>query len=247
VSDAPTIRLPAIFDQYSTFVNGCANLNYYSRALALQEQKIFEIGPRVVQMKAYKAQAVDRGEEELAKVFFHFQCMLRSVESALRVWVAIKGGDIDEGWRHLVDAQEYKDIAILAGDGEGVRTHERQLVAMEQALFPPSPLFNSAGFSESIGDCSICGSPFSSCSHIENFIYMGRLCRRTNKKFIAATHVALVEHPRDRRCVVTKQSNDEGRMINRFTLEDSGANASHGDGAMMLEAVLMTSVELDFD
>ena len=247
MNDAARISIVTILEQYGKFIDDCASHNVHARATALQEQKLAEIPPRIAQMKGYKAQAIARQDEGQANLFFHFQCMLRSMESSLQVWLAVKDGKPEKGWTHLVDAQEYKDVALLTHDVEGVRAHERQLLAMEHALFPHAPLFNSAGFVESIGNCSICAAPFSTCDHIENFVYMGRLCRRVNRKFIEATHAALVKNPRDRRCVITKSSNDAGRMIDRFTLEDVGPKTSDGGDAMMIEAILMTFVELDLD
>lgn len=159
-----------VIDDYNDFIDSCTNLNTHSRSLELQRLKVDEAGRRVLQMKGYKAQAAEQDDERAANLLFHFQCMLRSMESSLSVWVAIKEGHPQTAWDHLVDSQEYLSVAILAEDHDGARRLEQHLSAMQQALFPHFHVFNSAGFTETIGDCSICRQPFFECDHVENVI-----------------------------------------------------------------------------
>jgi hypothetical protein len=84
------------------------------RSVDLQRIKADEIDGYVLGIKHIKAQAVDRAEEDIARLMLHFQCMLRSVQLALRVWVELKDGDNVRAWSNLVDAQEYCEVALVA-------------------------------------------------------------------------------------------------------------------------------------
>lgn len=150
---------PDLCDRYSDFIDGCIELNYMVRSVDLQRKKADEIDGYVLGIKGIKAQAVDRAEEDIARLMFHFQCMLRSVQSALRVWVELKAGGNVRAWSNLVDAQEYCEVALFAGDHSGARTLEMVLKRMQECLFPTFKLFNSPGTIETVGRCSICWRP----------------------------------------------------------------------------------------
>ncbi|MFV2058660.1 MAG: hypothetical protein ACC707_19530 [Thiohalomonadales bacterium] len=117
---------------------------------------------------------------------------------------------------------------------------------MEIALFPGWALYNSPGHTETIGKCSICGSAFTKCEHIENNIYMGQLCLRIDRKLIEADHSALVKNPKDRRCIMTKVSGDNGKMIDYFTWEETNDIKGDEEG-MYVEGVILSFHSLDFN
>lgn len=227
------------------FIDICADLNVFVRSVDLQRRKISEIEVQVDRVKRYKRGAIESGHEIAANELFHLQCVLRSIQSSLLVWAEIKSGNACEAWRHLVDAQEYKDVALLTRDYEGLRNLESRLDRMREVLFPHFNLYNSPGWVETLGNCSICGAPFSTCEHIENCVYMGRLCQRIDRKVVEYLHSALVESPRDRRCIITKRSEGD-RMIDNLTYEDAGPRNAEGDG-MLVEGVMFSLARLDLD
>jgi hypothetical protein len=241
-----SLTFEQIQEEYNNFIDDCANLNIFTRSMRLQEAKITEIQKFIARVKGFKAQMINRNDEYAANIFFHYQCMLRAMESSLGVWVAIKSEDFTKAWHQLVDAQEYKDVALKIADYPGLRNFETCLQQMENILFPHWSVYNSAGFSESVGNCSICSNDFGKCNHIENFIYMGKLCRRVDRRFIEAHHSAIVKKPRDKRCIITKMSNDNEKMVDRFTLEEVGEKKEKTD-AMIMEGILFSTVSLDFD
>ncbi|MEZ2417278.1 hypothetical protein [Luteibacter sp. RCC_6_2] len=241
------LTIPELCDRYSTFIDACVHLNYMVRSTELQRLKAEEIDSYIIGIKAVKRHAVVEQWEDVAHLMFHFQCMLRSVQSALRVWVELKEGDSVRAWSHLVDAQEYCATALLAKDHNGAQTLHGVLGRMESCLFPAFKIFNSAAYIETAGDCSICGQPFGDCDHIEGLIYWGRLCRRANVRIIEADHVSLVTHPRDRRCIITSHSNDDGRMVDVMSLEVTGDVELEPGVLMHANSIFMTATVLDFD
>jgi len=183
-------------------------------------------------------------DEFAANSLFHIQCMINASRSSLLMWVKIKEGKFNDAWSDLVDAQEYVSIALKVLDNEGVRNTEDKLNCFEKTVFPGWALFNSPGFIETVGECSICGQSFIQCDHIENNVYMGALCRRVNRKIIEINHVSLVKQPRDKRCVITQISDDDGNMIDYFTWEKTGKKNTNEDG-MKLEGITYSLKDLD--
>ncbi|ACF44814.1 hypothetical protein Ppha_2655 [Pelodictyon phaeoclathratiforme BU-1] len=59
---------------------------------------------------------------------------------------------------------------------------------------------------------------------------MGRLCQRADREIVRVDHIAFVENPRDRRCIITKTSDDEGNEIDYFTWEKTGKIVNNDEG-----------------
>lgn len=237
-----------ICKSFNEFIDVANNINLIVRSTLLQEDMIAKIDDFVERLKYFKSQSKDQGDEVFANTLFHFQCLLRSVQSSIRMWIFIKQEDYQEAWSSLVDAQDYKDAAMKFEDHVGVRRIEERLDEIRRVIFPPWARYNSAAFSETIGHCSICHQSFGECDHIEGIIYMGTLCRRVGNTLIEGFHSALVEHPRDRRCIITEVSNDDGRMVDVFTLKESEEIHEIEEGvAGHMKGILLTTVSLDFD
>jgi hypothetical protein len=242
-SEATTI--PEILEEFNQTIGRVFNLNVFSRALALQQEEIDSLDRYIARVKQYKYWAIEKAEEPLANLFFHCQCLLQSLQASLHVWVVLKTERPSDAWSHLIDAQEYLAVASKAKPDANCAQFEQRLCSMEESLFPSQSLYNSAGFSETIGKCSICQQPFLKCDHLEGHIYMGQLCQRVDRQILEVNHGALVRNPRDRRCILVKHSNDDGQMIDRFTLEDVGPKKEDSDQAMHVEGVIMSFRQLD--
>lgn len=227
------------------FLDCCADLNVFVRSVELQRKKCAEIDSLVEKVLNYKYGAIHDKNEIAANRLFHIQCLLLAIKSSLTVWIKLKENNPHDAWECLIDAQEYKDVALLTRDYDGIRGFETRLNEMRSTLFPHFNLYNSPGWVETIGKCSICGSSFSLCSHVENRVYMGRLCRRVDREVLEMSHSALVENPRDRRCVISKRSEGD-RMIDNFTLEDVGARRREGN-AIVVEGILFSAKGIDLD
>jgi len=241
-----TISFDEIHRDYCKFIDSCGKLNCFTRSNRVQNDKVTECRQYISVIKAYKKQAAERGNELQANQFFHMQCMINALISSLLMWVELKNHDFQKAWRFLVDAQEYTEIALKIMDYEGVRNLNVRLKTIEDVVFPRWAVYNSPSFVETIGECSICHKPFLECDHIENQIYMGRLCQRMDRKIIDLDHVAFVEDPRDKRCIITKVSDQDGRMKDYFTLEDTG-KLKDDNAPMQVEAIVLNFSDLDFD
>lgn len=239
-----TISFDEIRSQYFDFIDSCGKLNFFTRSKRLQSEKIVECEYYLQVIKTYKKQVIDQGVEVLANELFHMQCMVNASRSSLLMWIDLKEGRFNDAWSSLVDAQEYISIALKIRDYEGIRNFEKRLQGAEESLFPGWKFYNSPGFVETIGNCSICSKLFSLCDHIENQIYMGKLCQRVNRSIIRADHFALVENPRDRRCIITKISEKGGQEVDYFTWEATGKKKDNVDG-MRIESIMFKLPTLD--
>lgn len=242
------ISFESISESFMDFVDSCARLSFFTRSKTLQNEKISECDHFIRSIKGYKAKAIEFGNEEMANEFFHMQCVVNGLRSVLLMWVTLKDEDFQKSWSHLIDAQEYTSVALKTKEYEGIINFQSQLLSIEKAVFPGWALFNSPGFIETVGNCSICGSNFAVCDHVENEIYFGSLCQRVDREVLELNHTAVVEHPRDKRCIVTEISDDEDYMVNYFTWERTGERKKKQEGAIRhIKSVLFTIPSLDFN
>lgn len=244
------LSFPEIQSAYCDFIDDCSTLIHYTSAKSLQERKIQEIEQEIYKVKHYKAQFISAREEDFANELFHMQCMLNAVRCILCMWMEIKNSNFSEAWFRLIDAQEYIDVALMIRDYEGVRLIEKFLLKVEDTIFPRRSLYISRGTIETIGQCSICSANFFLCDHLENKVYMGKLCRRVERRIVEWNHVALVKSPKDKRCIVTHIEDDNGNMIDYFTgkiCEDIKDQDKINIKGKRMKCILLHFNPLDFD
>jgi hypothetical protein len=235
-----------IHSKFCDFIDECSTVIHYSVSKDIQERKISDIEKEIQIIKQYKYQAISQKHEEPANQFFHMQCVLNTLRSILLMWIEVKNTNYSKAWSYLIDAQEYIHVASIIVDYPGISFLENFLLHVEDVIFPSRSMYMSLGHTETIGDCSICNLKFSFCDHIENQIYMGQLCRRVNRKIVEANHIALVKNPRDRRCIITQTSNEEGNMIDYFTGEVCGKETETTKG-MSMQSIILTMQSLDLN
>lgn len=193
---------------------------YYVRSTRIQEMKIKELSEFLSIMRGFKKQARDLKNEGGANLFFHFQCVLNSYISILQMWVLLKSDKNHDAWNKLIDSQEYYSIAIKAvKDTDYLDNFIAHLKNIENSIFPGFSKYNSVGLIILGGECSICGKDLDNCLHLEDKVYMGRLCRRIKYEIVEMDHTAFVDNPKDRRCIITHISTDDGYYKDYFTWE----------------------------
>ncbi|WP_096739473.1 hypothetical protein [Pseudoalteromonas atlantica] len=242
------ISFEDIKENYDNFIDSCAKFSFFTRSIEKQKEKSSECTQQINLIKSYKYQAIERNAEDQANHFFHMQCMMNAMKSTLDMWIKIKEDEFEKAWCLLIDAQEYVEVALKVADYEGIRNLESKLASIEHSIFPDWALYNSPGHTETIGKCSICHKNFAVCDHIENQIYLGKLCQRVDREIIEANHVALVKNPKDRRCIITKITDDDGKTLDYFTWNESDKQISGNSkpDEMMISSIIMSFRSLDF-
>jgi hypothetical protein len=246
-----TITFEDIVEKFNISLDEALKMVIFVRDIELQKAQVSVLSKQVEEIRQYKYQAIEYKDEEKANLFFAFHNLLNSVKSCIESIIYLKENEHQKGWSKFVDAEEFLDYAALQkGKLFGLVNYHQHLVHMQKCLFPEWKIFNSPGIVETIGDCNICDVQYGECDHIEGLLYSGIVCQRINRKFIRADHSALVEKPKDRRCIITKISTDDGYMKDYMTLKmldekvkDDGNKEKH----MNMECILMSTNTLDIN
>lgn len=203
--------IPQLIDEYLAAVEKASKFEYFVRAKELQQEQIERLVHLKNRIKSFKYGAIQAGQEQAANALFHLQCGLNAKIAFLEMWVLLKEDNAYEAWDKLIDAQEYITIAIRADDrGVGLEEFLDRLRTVETLVFPGYNLYNSWGAVIRGGKCTVCHKSFDECDHVEGLVYWGKLCLRVHPEIVSLDHVAMVEKPHDRRCVVTEITMEDG-------------------------------------
>jgi hypothetical protein len=168
----------------------------------------------------FKYDAVNKEEEDLANLMLAMQCGVNSFISELNCILSLKENLFEKAWDFLIDAQEYTMWSYRAAPHNKILPSRYQdLILLEKAYFPKM-VYLSMGAIVSNGKCSICKSLIDECDHLEGVPYMGRICQIVDYSIVDVNHIAIVEKPRDKRCILLSFSDEtKENMIDRFTKE----------------------------
>ncbi|WP_142049412.1 hypothetical protein [Achromobacter sp. SLBN-14] len=161
------------------------------------------------------ATAIESENEDYANLSLGCACVTSALVAELRMWLLLKEGKPDAARDELVTAQMASVDAVCALPGFAhLAEHNQKLEAIEHLVFPPQ-VFISSGMIVGKQECSICGSEYGDCDHLVGKPYMGRFCYIIAKD-LSLDHVAIVEHPADKRCRI-QNFDVEGGSRNRMT------------------------------
>lgn len=203
--------LEQLAEEYTIAIRGAQRLGFLVRDTELQAQAVNALTDLKVKFRGFKTGARGAGNEKASNLIFHMQCGLNAMISFLAMWIELKEGSHQRAWNRLIDAQEYVSIALRASDdGEGVQEFLEHLCGVEKVVFPGFSVYNSVGQVIRGGTCTICEQSFNICEHIEGKVYWGTLCVRARPEIVKVDHVAIVDKPRDRRCIITEITEEDG-------------------------------------
>lgn len=239
-----TFNFKDIHTQFCEKINELQVYNKLTISLSLKNLAIEDCISFIKYIKNMKHQAINKNKSHEADQLFHMQCFLNSLLSSLKIWIHIEKKEFKKAWDSLIDAQEYLSIAKKINEYDGLNNFEKHLEHIEKVIFPERKIYLSSSFTSAIGNCSICNYDFSHCHHIENNIYCGKLCYRVNIQNIKGNHVALVETPKDRRCIVTSYGQKKS-IIDSFSLENIEDKDEIQDGIFL--GYILSTKNLDWD
>lgn len=181
----------------------------------LQQQAVEKLLAVSISIVTEKESAIKNGIEDYANLLLGCECVTSALIAELKMWLLLKEGKPDAAWDELVTAQMASVDAVRAHPGFAhLSEHNRKLEAIEALVFPPQ-VFISSGMIVGKQECSICGEEYGDCNHLVGKPYMGRFCYIIAKD-LSIDHVAIVEHPADKRCRV-QHFDVEGGTRNRMT------------------------------
>ena len=184
----------------------------------LQQRAADDLAKYLETLEAEREKLRDQNDSYAANIFLGLCCYARSVIRLLHMWIAIRNDAPNEGWEALINAQTSACAAMRAHEmcSHHMRSYANHLDLLEHVIFP-SQQFVSASFVLKSSKCSLCGSRFHECDHIAGFPYNGEFCSEIIDEVGAIDHVALVDHPYDKRCRTTSYS-ENGYNVDTFTL-----------------------------
>ena len=200
-----------VIEEYNKAMNDSNKYTVLVRDSKLQAIQIEELSKMKNEIKGYKYGAISAGDEQAANILFHLQCGLNAQKTFLKMWINIKKKKYYDAWDNLIDAEEYISIALkAANDSYGMTEFMERLKQVERVVFPGYNVYNSWGAIIRGGTCTVCRKLLDECMHMEGLVYWGKLCVRVNPEIVDIDHFAMVTEPRDRRCVVTQVTLDDG-------------------------------------
>ncbi|WP_216839009.1 hypothetical protein [Caulobacter sp. S45] len=237
-------------DAFNAVVTGVEKYLFIVRDADLQREAIDQLNELTGRLVAWKAQAIKRGDEDMANKFLGCECVTRYLRDEITMWLDLKEGREEKAWESLIAAQRSIGDAIRAHRGFAhLEQNAKRMAAIESVIFPPQ-VFLSAGLIVGRQECTICGQEYEDCPHVKGRPYWGRLCA-VRLSDIRADHVAIVKEPANRLCRVVHFSDGTGKR-NRMTWKvdpipiGSGHIVSDdGREGLLVDGILATTHDTD--
>jgi len=128
--------------------------------------------------------------------------------SHIAFWQNILDGKFSASWGKL---QDILDILRILKRFSSINLDQSEYRALELEKLYPYRIFFSIGAVAEKYECSICQLDMHSddCPHIKGQLYRGQMARAIARKITEVDHLAMVDHPEDKRCVVVYPDDGE--------------------------------------
>jgi hypothetical protein len=180
---------------------------YASCCHDLQTQEQHRQHALLQKLERYRNQAIEAQDESQANAAFVNLNIVAAALHHLQLWLLIKADRMEEAWDQLVEAQDSMLCALRFVTNDFLDHWYLELLALERLLFPPQQFVSDSHYWD-YAICGICEKVYGDCGHVAGCLYMGQMCVKRPHQIIGVNHVALVEHPRDKGCRVTKFKRD---------------------------------------
>lgn len=182
--------------------------------LALEE--ISKIKNRINKEKAI---LISDAQDEVLNDLFILNEICLLLDDYIRFWHILTKNKFSASWTKLQDVQDRLRIIYrftLIPRPAFLNLIESQCGEIEK--FYPYQVFFSMGTMIEEEECSICGEAVDSfeCLHIKGQLYQGNLAYGIVKKVAGLDHVAMVDNPKDKRCVVSFEDTAEQFHLIRY-------------------------------
>jgi len=221
-------------------VNAAYQFCYPVRDAALQRQAAADLDAYLEVLGRAKADCQAAQRSDAANVALGMHCFALSVRCFLQMWIELRDDDPGSAWDSLVNSQVNARMAMRISQSfaEQLEGLVRRLDAVEQVVFPAIQ-FVSPSMVVSGTKCSLCNAAFHECSHVSGLAYNGEFCVEVVDGIKSVDHIALVEHPRDKRCRLT-ECFERGHVLDAFTLRRTDrSDAISEDGLPRLTAIVL--------
>jgi hypothetical protein len=189
---------------------------YMSIGIEYQEEAMSKVVKFQCQLEQSRENSISRNDEASANLAWILAAFAQGVHEFISMWVYLKQDQMESAWNALVTAQECLGNALRLRYAQGLYQLNRKLYAAEIVLFPPCKFISSSILYGS-AECSICHEEYGECDHVAGKLYMGEMCCKIIRKIMHIDHVAIVDHPEDKRLRFPALANgkDRGSLTHR--------------------------------
>lgn len=158
----------------------------------------------VSEIREYKVLGQDALDDALNELFL-LETYFEMVVSYISTWCLIKKGDFKYSWSSLQDAIDQicllKQFLLDFQENKYLVLLEKQLAGLEKLY--PYKVFFSVGLTANY-ECSVCGKDIDSleCEHMPGELYRGEVVCGVAKDIGGINHIAIVQNPANKRCVI---------------------------------------------
>ena len=212
-------RIEAWLKRFNKRISHALSYSFPTRKIELQHQAAEELNRYLELLDKKRRKLRDENDSDAANLFLGLMCYAESVITLLNMWMAIRTDEPTLAWENLVDSQSSVRAAMRAHEicHHHLGGFVDHLLVVERIVFPDQQ-FVSPSFVVSKSSCSICDDDMYKCNHIPGFAYNGEFCVERVENISAADHVALVDHPEDKKRRITTIPKDDYH-VDTFTLE----------------------------
>lgn len=238
-----------IYTETVELIEGSMKYLPFCRDIELQREAAENLLALIPWIKSAKYTYAEQGEEKQADNFLYLQCSVYAVASMLKAIISIKKSEYKEAWDLIIDAEEYISVGLrTAPQVDFLNSLSKNREMIEKVLLPEMPFYNSIGAIVTGGKCNICNQEYSVCEHIEGFIYSGTVCRLVKIRDLKMDHSAIVEEPRDRRCIPLEFEADKDNWRDIFTWKLKPRKEENADDkGMGISMTLFHNKHIDTD
>ena len=192
---------------------------FITRDITIFEKQKLELEKLHKEIKETKEKFISEQNEDESNKFLSLENLCLAILSGIAMFIKIKQNDPNGAWSDLIEAQNntYWSNNHYELSGNLQRECIIHFNNIEKILFPPQT-FVSMSMASVKSKCSICDEDFTICEHIRGEAYMGVSCTEICTEFKDIHHVAIVDHPDDKRCRHGSYGDSKENMIDIMTL-----------------------------
>jgi len=205
---------------HTKLINDIYNKNVFSLFYKKLHQKNFIEAKAILNNLGKNIDNIDSKEELILNDIYLFKIVLTFHNSLVSLWEDIFNQKYSSSWIFLQDSLDalrtVNKLSLNNKKNKALKFFEKQLLTLERLY--PYKIFASVAWEVSFYECSICKKDIDSfdCPHEIGELYNGKIAIAHAKEITQLNHVAMVENPSDKRCVVQYDDNSKQFKILQY-------------------------------
>ena len=202
-------KAEVFFEAFRDEIKDLKKFLFITRGVEILENARERLEKTKNELGQLKQEMIQLQDEDAANLILSLEHIASEIIEEFSIWIHLKKDNPNAAWDNLINAQNHATTAIQVhkvAEQFEIENYINRLHTIERVIFPPQ-VFVSAAMIVGRTTCSICGKDCDECEHLPGKPYMGEICLSVVSKIISADHVAIVEHPADKRCRILEFPN----------------------------------------